>query len=169
MNCDGPVGVPRNRRGNSSSGTASADAKVTPNQGMIWTKRIVFSVDRLALFEFSPIHMPNHATAVRLATTVSVVAQDMASVAKSFGPVKALPTDTDTVPVPVNVVVTRVAFVVTVFVVAAIGGVVAGTVAATRLQVCCWTRKVPSNCAARHSPRGAPNIRTNARHWPCTI
>src|SRR2546427_1270017 len=59
MNCDGPVGVPvgvlRNRRGNSSSGTASADAKVTPNQGMIWTKRIVFSVDRLALFEFSPI------------------------------------------------------------------------------------------------------------------
>src|SRR2546429_7458082 len=135
MNCDGPVGVPRNRRGNSSSGTASADAKVTPNQGMIWTKRIVFSVDRFALFEFSPIHMPNQATAARLATTVSVVAKDMAS-AKSLGPVKALPTDTDTVPVPA-VVVTRVAFVTTVFVVAAIGGVVAGTVAATRLHVCC--------------------------------
>src|SRR5205823_6733225 len=138
MNCEGPVGVPRNRRGNSSSGTASADAKVTPNQGMIWTKRIVFRVARFALFEFSPIHMPNHATAARLATTVSVVAQDMASVPKSFGPVKALPTDTDTVPLPVVVVVTSVAFVMTVFVVAAIGGgVVAGTVAATRLHVCC--------------------------------
>src|SRR5438132_13701198 len=107
MNCEGPVGVPRNRRGNSSSGTASADAKVTPNQGMIWTKRIVFSVDRLALFEFSPIHMPNHATAARLATTASVVAQDTAS-AKPLGPVKALPTETETVPVPA-VVLTRVA------------------------------------------------------------
>src|SRR6266513_1097707 len=99
MNCDVPVGGPRNRRGNSSSGTASADAKVTPNQGMIWTKRIVFKVARFALFEFSPIHMPNHATAARLATTVSVVAQDMASVPKSFGPIKVLPTDTAPVPV----------------------------------------------------------------------
>ena len=75
------------------------------------------------------------------------------------------------------VVVTMMEFgvvtvVVVVLLVAVAAGGAEGTVTpapAKRLQVFSWTRNAPTNCAARHNANPGPNIRSIARHCPCTI
>jgi hypothetical protein len=137
VNCDDAVATPFIKAGISRSGTTSADTKASPNHGMIWTKRIVFNVDWLAFFEFSPIHMPNQIKAARLAVAVSAPATDMANATKIFGAAKLIPLDTVTVPVPV-VVVTVIAFVtITVLEVVVTPVAAGGVLAAMRFEVCC--------------------------------
>src|ERR1051325_2426826 len=95
---------------NINAGNTSADAKLITNHGMTCTKRIVFAVATLVFREFNPIHMPNQASAARLARTVKVPAADIASANHSFGAVIP-PAETITVP-PMLVVVTTVTFVI---------------------------------------------------------
>src|SRR5256885_16127334 len=44
----------------------NSEAKMIPNQGMIWTNRTVLKVAKLMDFEVSPIHMPNQPSAAIL-------------------------------------------------------------------------------------------------------
>ena len=101
---DGAVAAPFIKLGSNTSGTISADANETTNQGMTSTKTIVFKVAMLLLFEFSPIHMPNHPKAARLATTVTVPATEITTVTRPLG---AAPPGIEIVPlVPVVVTIT---------------------------------------------------------------
>src|SRR6185369_8984968 len=139
------------------------------------TKTIVLRVARFALFEFSPIHIPNQTSAARLAATVIDPPRATQTTGKSVDgdqppPETMLAAEaagmvTVTMAV-VAVVVKEVEFVA----VTGVGGVggVATAVAANLPHAICWLN-APTKYAARNNASGGPNIRKSARHCPCTI
>src|SRR5256885_2042072 len=141
---------------------------------MIWTNTIAFNMAMLVFFEWSPIHMLNQIRATRLAAIVRVVASEMGRVSHATATVVVL----TNLPPPVALVVVKVlppvVIVVTVETVALLGVVASavtgggGAPATARFHMF-WYMCALNNCAARKSASGAVNIRSNARHWPCTI
>jgi len=155
-------------------GVSIPTAKLIANHGIICTNSSVFSVAMFGLFEVSPIHIPNHHNATRLAPIVTTAPREIITITNNPGPFPLMIGNpitpvvlTTTVPVLVVVGVVTVVFEGATFVTVA-GGAGTGGVGmeAARSSMALYAMTVASSCAARYNRIGMPNIRSNARHWP---
>ena len=152
-------------------GVSIPTAKLIANQGIICTNSSVFSVAIFALFDVSPIHIPNHHNATRFVPIITTAPREIITVTNNPGPfplAKGNPvtpvvvTTTVFVVVDVMVVFEDVAFVT------AVGGAGTGGVGmdAANFSDASHAMTVASSCAARYNTMGTANIRSSARHWP---
>jgi len=86
ISVDGAVPPPLIRLGIINIGVSIPTAKLIANQGMICTNNSVFNVAMFALFEVSPIHIPNHHSATRLAPIVTTAPSEIMTVTNHPGP-----------------------------------------------------------------------------------
>src|SRR5688572_27018168 len=86
ISIDGAVPPPLIRLGSINIGVSIPTAKLIANQGIICTNSSVFSVARFAFFEVSPIHIPNHHNATRLAPIVTTAPREIITVTTNPGP-----------------------------------------------------------------------------------